>query len=154
MRYVSPTARVSGNAQVCDNAQVRGNAQVFDNARVSGRAWASGRAQVLGHAQVTGHAWVSDHMVVDRPDGYITLGPIGSEHRTATAAWDYKLRAICVRAGCWYGPLEELEARITPNGDHPWGKGDDADRYRVQYECLIATASYIPEPNVWPEVQS
>ena len=89
-------------------------------------------------------------MVIDRTDGYICVGPIGSEHRYVTAAWDYQRREICVRAGCWYGSLTELEARIAPDGEHGW-TGDNAERWRTQYECLIALASWIPEPNRWPK---
>ena len=145
--HIADSARVGGSAWVFGSAWVSGSAQV------SGSALVSGEARVSGSARVFGSARVSDHMVIDRPDGYITLGPIGSEHRTATAAWDYKRREICVRAGCWYGSLEELEARIAPNGDNGW-LNQDAERYRTQYECLIAAASYIPEPDVWPEVAS
>ena len=140
-------------ADIASTAQVFGSARVFGSAQVFGSAWVSGSAQVFGSARVSGSAQVSDHMVIDRPNGYVTLGPIGSENRTATAAWDYKRREICVRAGCWYGSLEELEARIAPKGEHGWSKAD-ASRFRTQYECLTAAASYIPEPNVWPEVVS
>ena len=121
MSYIAPTARVTGNARVSRTALVSGNTRV------------------------------TDHMVIDRTDGYITMGPIGSEHRIVTAAWDYKRHEICVRAGCWYGPIEELEARIAPTGEHGW-EGSDAERWRTQYECLIAAASHIPEPDAWPKV--
>ena len=108
---------------------------------------------IASSARVSGSALVSDHMVIDRPDGYVCHGPIGSEHRFATAAWDYERREICVRAGCWYGSLEELEPRIAPGGEHGWGD-DVAEKYRTQYECLIAAASWIDEPDAWPEVAS
>jgi hypothetical protein len=116
--HIASTARVYGSAWVSGSARVYGSAQVFDSAGVYGSARVSGSAQVFDSAGVFG----SDHMVIDRPDGYICHGPIGSEHRHATAAWDYKRREICVRAGCWYGSLEELEARIAPGGAHGWKK--------------------------------
>jgi len=162
--YIAPTARLDGSARIGGSAWVGGSAQITGSAWIGGLVWIDGSARIDGSAVITGSAWVggtahidgyvnlTDHMVADRTDGYITLGPIGSEGRTATAAWDYKRREICVRAGCWYGSLEELEARIAPGGEHGWDP-EHEDRYRTQYECLIAAASWIPEPDKWPTVK-
>ena len=127
---------------------------VSGDARVSGAARVFGDAWVFGDARVSGNARISDNMVIDRPDGYICLGPIGSEHRYATAAWDRKRHEICVRAGCWYGSLDELEARIS--AADTWPAATDALRalWRHQYECLIAAASWIAPPAVLAEVTS
>ncbi len=91
-------------------------------------------------------------MVIDRPDGYVCVGPIGSANRHATAAWDYQRHEICVRAGCWYGSLAELEARIARKDTWPDAAPLERRRWRTQYECLIAAASWIGPPAVWPEV--
>jgi hypothetical protein len=125
---------------VYDSAQVAESAQVYDSARV------------YGWAQVYDSARVSDHMAIDRPDGYVTLGPIGSEDRYATAAWDYQRREICVRAGCWYGSLAELEVRIAAADTWPEATAAQRRKWRTQYECLIAAASWIDPPTNWPEV--
>ena len=120
-------------------------------AQVSGSAQVYGSAQVSGSAQVYGSAQVSDHMAIDRPDGYVCHGPIGSEHRHATAAWDFERREICVRAGCWYGSLTGLEARITRKDTWPDATPAQRRKWRTQYECLIAAASLIDPPTNWPE---
>ncbi|MBV1869257.1 MAG: hypothetical protein KUG69_15345 [Marinosulfonomonas sp.] len=93
---------------------------------------------------------MSDHMVVDRLDGLVVAGPVGSEDRQVTAAWDYRRREICVRAGCWYGSLTELSARIKPGGGSGWDD-DAAKRFRRQYGAVIELAALIPEPDVWPD---
>ena len=109
----------------------------------------SGTARVLDNARVTGTAHVSDHMVIDRPDGYACVGPIGSEHRHATAAWDYRRRELCARVGCWYGSIDELAKRIAPRGGHGWS-GKQAKVYRAQYEAFIALARTVAPPTNWP----
>ena len=42
-----------------------------------------------------------------------------------------------VQAGCWWGSVNELRARIAPGGEHGWPSDDEA-RYRGQYEAAIA----------------
>ena len=111
----------------------------------------SGSASMFGSARMYGCQSLTDHMCADRLDGIVSVTGVGSECRTVTAAWDYKRREICARVGCWYGSLEELETRIKPSGAHGWPK-DKAAKYRVQYECFIALASCIDEPDEWPEV--
>lgn len=109
--HVGGDAWVDGRAQVDDNAVVDGNAwitgrvQVFGNALVGGSAWVAsdaridgnavvdGDARVGGNAQVGGSAWVAQRGVINSPQGYLVVGPIGSEnahitfYRTASDVW-------------------------------------------------------------------
>ena len=135
--YITATAKVFGQAGVYGQAQVYGRAQVRD------QAWVFGQAQVYGRADVYGQARIADRGDIASARHYFTVGPIGSEDRTVTVhrhydgpgstAWGH-----LIIAGCWSGMRDELAARIAADRTHGWG--DDASRWRADYEGLIALA--------------
>ena len=68
--------------------------------------------------------------------GVVSAGPIGSEGRIAVAVAHPE--CIMVHAGCWWGSVDELRARIAPGGGHGW-RGAEA-RHRAEYEAFLALA--------------
>lgn len=123
---------IGRDATVEGNAWVYGDARVYGSARVSGDAWVYGSARVSGYGDLT------------HTRHYLTVGPIGSEHRYVTVHRDYAGPAAetwghRVNAGCWSGTLDELAARIEPGGGNGWADGE-ANRYRAEYAALIALA--------------
>lgn len=78
-----------------------------------------------------GNAWVSGSRHVT------TLGPVGSENRTATIYRDRDGTARIV-AGCWTGTPDELAERITD----AWPGDDPADRkaWTSDYKTVIKLA--------------
>jgi len=68
--------------------------------------------------------------------GVVSAGPIGSEGRIAVAVAHPE--CIMVHAGCWWGSVDELRARIAPGGDHGWRGA--AARHRAEYEAFLALA--------------
>jgi hypothetical protein len=70
-----------------------------------------------------------------RAKGIAWAGPVGSEGRTVYAV-DHG-ETVMVQAGCWWGSVDELRARIAPGGEHGWSPDDEA-RHRGQYEAASA----------------
>ena len=68
--------------------------------------------------------------------GVVSAGPIGSEGRIAVAVAHPE--CIMVQAGCWWGSVDELRARIAPGGGHGWRGA--AARHRAEYEAFLALA--------------
>ena len=68
--------------------------------------------------------------------GVVSAGPIGSEGRIAVAVAHPE--CIMVHAGCWWGSVDELRARIAPGGSHGWRGA--AARHRAEYEAFLALA--------------
>lgn len=68
--------------------------------------------------------------------GVVSAGPIGSEGRIAVAVAHPE--CIMVQAGCWWGSVDELRARIAPGGGHGWRGA--AARHRAEYEAFLAAA--------------
>ena len=123
--FISPDAQVYGKARVYDSAQV------YDSARVYDSAWVYDRAEVSGQGDIASTRHV------------LTVGPVGSEDRTATIHRHYDgpdstRWGHLVVAGCWSGTLDELAERISPDGAHGWD--EDAERWRADYGAVIAMA--------------
>ena len=129
--YVGPDAGVSGSALVSGTAWVSGSAWVYGSARVSGTARVCGTAHVSGTARVSGTAQV------EHPRHVLTVGPVGSEHRTVTA---YRTEdGHEVAAGCWSGTVDELTARIAdPAVAWPDAGAADRERWQADYEAVVA----------------
>ena len=68
--------------------------------------------------------------------GVVSAGPIGPEGRIAVAVAHPE--CIMVQAGCWWGSVDELRARIVPGGVHGWRGA--AARHRAEYEAFLALA--------------
>ena len=100
-------------------------------ARVSDTAWVSGNATVSDTATVSGGARVSGARHVT------TLGPVGSENRTATI-YRNKDGAARIVAGCWTGTPDELAERIMD----AWPDANPADRkaWTSDYKTVIKLA--------------
>lgn len=92
----------------------------------------------LAGADLTGAnlAWASlAGADLTRAKGIAWAGPVGSEGRTVYAV-DHG-ETVMVQAGCWWGSVDELRARIAPGGEHGWSPDDEA-RHRGQYEAASA----------------
>lgn len=143
--WVYGDAIMSGNARLFNNARVYGNAQVSENAKVSDEAWVTGNAKVSGNVQVTGEAWVTGEALVDgnahlsrdaqvsSEDGFLVVGPIGSEGRYLTAFKSRNEKIYVIRGG-FDGTLEEFEEAVNKlYGDNKCGKV-----YRLAIELIKA----------------
>jgi hypothetical protein len=75
----------------------------------------------------------------------IHIGPVGSEGRTIYAVPHET--CVMVQAGCWWGTLDELAARIEPGGGNEWR--DNADRYRGEYEAAIGFVRSLAAVRGW-----
>lgn len=170
-RNVHPRARIQQPSQIAGDRVRIGRAAVLTGpVGVSERAMigldggaVSLRASegypllsICGDAYITGvdlkaaGLTIENHTYIDGRESYVTMGPIGSEGRTAIAAWDYAKQDIYVRAGCYYGSLDHLERRIAAANTWRYGFEEVRERYRTQYQALIAAASYIPRPEGMP----
>ena len=109
--YVCGNARVYGKACVYDNAWVYGNACVFGNAEVYDNACVYGNACVFGNADVYGNADVCGNACVCGNADIIWISKIGSRLGTTTV---FKIKSgnIGISCSCFYGTLEEFEAKV------------------------------------------
>ena len=127
-------ARVCGNATVCGGAWVYGNAWVYGDAWVYGNAEVCGNAKVCGNAEVCGNAWVygnawvcGDAKVCGDAD-IIWISKIGSNLGTTTV-FKIKNGNIGISCGCFYGALEEFEARVKDTHQE--------NKFSKEYQTLI-----------------
>ena len=104
-------ACVFGNAEVYGNAYVYGNAEVYGNAYVCGNARVYGNACVFGNADVYGNADVCGNACVCGNADIIWISKIGSRLGTTTV---FKIKSgnIGISCSCFYGTLEEFEAKV------------------------------------------
>ena len=78
-----------------------GNAWVCGNAKVCGNAWVCGDAEVYGYAKI------------------LVLGKLGNSRRFITATWS-KDNCVKVRAGCFFGTIDEFEKAVIEK----YGEGE------------------------------
>jgi len=67
-------------------AMVRGNAIVTDRSRVMGNAHVGGDAIIRGNVVISENACIEGLAVIEKPNDYLVIGPIGpeSDHVTVT----------------------------------------------------------------------
>ena len=95
--------------------------------------WVESESNLSQH----GTAWVSDNAWVSGARHVATVGPVGSENRTATV-YRNKDGTARIVAGCWTGTPDELAERITD----AWPDANPADRkaWTSDYKTVIKLA--------------
>lgn len=74
-------------------------------------------------------------------------------HAVTLPGWQRLMADQCPRGSKPVGIRTVLEARVAAKDTWPKATAAERRRWRTQYECLIAAASWIDPPTVWPEVQ-
>jgi carbonic anhydrase/acetyltransferase-like protein (isoleucine patch superfamily) len=150
---VMNSARVTNAARVIESGRVNDQATVTDHGMVYGSAsmygWSiNSGAEVGGNAYLGDAARIRDNAVVHTGNfdltadvccahDWLAIGPIGSEHRTATFFRAYNPRRKAwtgiIAAGCFRGTTDKLTERLD-NGEG-WNSYSYAEASRNRFEA-------------------